>query len=502
MSWNPEREMDILAQAYRSGTLEILKRVETMAASGRSTQHARAALAEVTSILRELDEFADEWIEQNIPLAYRQGWEQAFQTGEYRVPDHLGDRLPYSAFAKVHRQAVEIVAYSLRDSLHGATKTVGRQAQDVYRRIGLERTQLRLLTGESLAETTAAMKEQFLKQGVTAFQDRVGRTWSLDSYCEMVARTTTREATVNGTVNRAAAGGYDLVIVSEHHPTCGRCAPLGGKVFNLTGNTLGYPRWEGYVPVHPNCRHTVSVYQPQFDSEAEWRKEHSNTSLARDPRSEAEKRTYDATQEKKRQQRDLREQYRRYRARLGDQAGTIQNFARAKKADGQKWANLQTQYRAAGREELAYPLRDARMDLKAFGEDPESRITRLVRDGAMPQEAVDRALEWWRGGHQVLMLPNGEQLLVSRDDLLHVIVDKQIWSKPERIRRAVEGVYELRTSQKAANYTIGLSTWSEEGNKRVGYVVIDPSNHLRSLHVVNDKRLKRYQRQGDLLWKQ
>ncbi len=348
MAWNPEREVEILASAYRSGTLEILKRIERLTAAERSSHHARAALTEVTQILRELDEFADEWIEQNIPVAYRTGWEEALDTTVYAGRQAVGARVSYADFARIHREAVEVLAYSLRDNLRSATQKVGRQATDIYRRVGLEATQRRLLTGETISETTSVTKERFLKQGVVAFEDRTGRVWSLDSYCRMVARTTTREAVSVGTMNRAAAGGYDLLIVSEHHPTCEKCAPLAGKVFSISGDTSGYPKWEGYVPVHPNCRHVISVYQPKFDSDAERRKEHSNTSLTQDPRSETEKRAYKAAQDDNRRKRDLRDQYRRYRARLGEKAGTIQNFARAKKADGHKWTDLQAEYRKQG----------------------------------------------------------------------------------------------------------------------------------------------------------
>ncbi|MEW6661956.1 MAG: phage minor capsid protein [Bacillota bacterium] len=347
MSWNPEKELNVLVHVYRSSTLEIVQRVEEMTRAGRSTSHARAALEEVRSILKELDEFADEWIEQNIPLAYRRGWDEAFQSTLYATPEGLGAELNYAEFAKINRQAVEVVAYNLRDGLHGATQMVGRQATDIFRHVGLMATQQRLITGEAVADTTAQMKERFVRQGVTAFQDKAGRMWSLDAYCEMVARTTTREATTLGTMNRALAGGYDLIIVSEHHPTCEKCAPIQGKVFCLNGKTTGYPRWQDYVPVHPNCRHTISVYQPKFDDEAERRKEFSNTSLTKDPRSDAEKNAYRATQDAKRKTRDLRDQYKRYRARLGDKAGTVQNFAKAKTVGGAKWEDMQKKYRGA-----------------------------------------------------------------------------------------------------------------------------------------------------------
>ena len=253
MSWNPERELDILARAYKLATLEIVKNIEQMTRAGNSTRHSRASLNEVTGILHQLDEFSDEWIERNIPTAYRQGWDDTFKSTLYAIPEGFGGEIKYSSFAQINRQAVEVVAYNLRDSLHGAAQLVGRQAADIFRHVGLMATQQRLISGEAIAKTTTKMKEEFVSQGITAFKDKLGRSWNLDSYCEMVARTTTREATTLGTINRITAGGYDLVQISEHHPTCEACAPLGGKVFSLRGETQGYPRYDNYIPVHPNC---------------------------------------------------------------------------------------------------------------------------------------------------------------------------------------------------------------------------------------------------------
>ena len=348
MSWNFDHQLRILSSAYRSGTLELVSLIEHMTRAGNSTRHARAALNEVQGILKELDGFADEWIGQNIPAAYRQGWDDSFNSTLQATPAGFGSEIKYSSFAQINRQAVEVVAYNLQDTLRGATRMVGRQANDVFRHVGLMATQQRLITGEAIAKTTGQMRERFVSQGITAFEDKLGRMWNLDSYCTMVARTTTREATTLGSINRITAGGYDLVQISEHHPTCEKCSGLAGKVFSLSGNTPGYPRYQDYIPVHGNCLHVLWSYQAKFDPDPEKTKAFSNTSLTEDPRSDAEKRAYKATQDKKRQERDLREQYKRYVARLGkDEVGTIQSFARSKKADSDRWGQMQEDYRDA-----------------------------------------------------------------------------------------------------------------------------------------------------------
>lgn len=349
MSRNLDKSLRLLSGVYQRAMLDILLQTEQMVAEGRSIVHAQASLREITAILTELNDFSDEWIQQTIPAAYRQGWDDAFNAKIYANVEGLGGEVPYTAFSKINRQAVEVVAYNLRDGLQGAHQLVGRQAQDIFRKVGLEITQGRLISGDAYKVSSAKMKEQLVKQGIHAFRDSANRMWTLESYCTMVARTTTREAVTIGTMNRALAGGYDLVMISEHHPTCELCAPLQGKVFSLTGNTQGYPRYENYIPVHPNCRHNITIYQPRFDSNAEERKAFSNTSLANDPRSVAEQRAYKATQNVNRQRRDLREQYTRYVGRLGaDEVGSIQNFVRSKQRETDRYRELQQLYRDAG----------------------------------------------------------------------------------------------------------------------------------------------------------
>ena len=345
MSRNLDLALNLLSGVYQKAMLNILLKTEELVRSGRSTAHARAALQEVTLILQELNGFSDEWIQQTIPAAYREGWDETFRLYDKK----LGAELSYSSFAKVNQQAVEVVAYNLRDGLQGAHQQVGRQVQDIYRKVGLENAQSRLIEGEAYKKASAKMKAQLITQKIHAFKDAAGRMWTLDSYCTMVARTTTREAVTFGTMNRALAGGYDLVMISEHHPTCELCAPLQGKVYSLTGQTPGYPLYENFVPVHPNCLHNIRVYIPRYDSEAESRKAYSNTSLAKDPRSDTEKAAYGQTQAANQQLRDLRAQYQRYVGRLGEEAGTIQNFAQSKKRETDRYKELQSLYREVGK---------------------------------------------------------------------------------------------------------------------------------------------------------
>ncbi|MDA8186648.1 MAG: hypothetical protein M0T85_00710 [Dehalococcoidales bacterium] len=180
-------------------------------------------------------------------------------------------------------------------NLRDASQFIGRRVNDVFRQVGLEQTGRKLAAGQTWRDMKQKVIQGLLDNGQTAFVDRLGRKWRLDTYAEMVARTTTREAASVATINTVQEFGLDLVQVTTHYPTCHLCAPLQGKVFSLSGKDERYPKYgenEARIPRHPNCRHSIHPYVRELDDNAEETERRSNEPLDKDPRSEAEKQAY------------------------------------------------------------------------------------------------------------------------------------------------------------------------------------------------------------------
>jgi hypothetical protein len=82
-------------------------------------------------------------------------------------------------------------------------------------------------------------------------------------YSEMVARTSTMEAHLQGTAKRLLENGRDLVKVSKHANPCKKCVSWKGKVLSITEKTPGYKTLdeakEGGL-FHPSCRYAYSLY--------------------------------------------------------------------------------------------------------------------------------------------------------------------------------------------------------------------------------------------------
>lgn len=134
-------------------------------------------------------------------------------------------------------------------------------------------------------------------------------------------------------------------------------------------------------------------------------------------------------------------------------------------------------------------------------ESTRERVERLVAEGKMTAEAVANAERVWRERlADGIDLPTGARAVIALSDLYHVIVDDRIRRKPERIEHMLLGVFEVRTTE--LERRIALTRWTEEEQILVGLIILEPDNRLRSLHVVDDKRIRREQNKGIVLWRQ
>jgi hypothetical protein len=335
-------EVDKLVQIYQQGYIEMLKRYNELSLVGNDTKHARALLQEIQNILSELDDNTAKWIERMIPESYKLGYQAAYMM----YPSIMKSEEASIVFSGLHKQAIEVIAYNMQSSLLDATQKVGRASIDLFRQVGLNATRKSIMMGESKKWTQGEILKALEDNGISAFVDKAGRNWNLDTYAEVVARTTPREAVSHGTMNRLLENGKDLIQISSHGITCDQCAPLQGKVFSITGKTPGYPKYQNYVPVHPRCRHTVMGYIRELDDNADETQALSNTSIEKDNRSPQQKAAYEAEQRNKAKFRLDKNQYQDYVLKLGkDAPKSFSGFRSMKAADSRKWKELQRKYK-------------------------------------------------------------------------------------------------------------------------------------------------------------
>jgi len=258
-----DRDARTLIRLYADAQRTIIMQVEAAVRSGRMMT-ARLRRLQLSAVLAYLDQIGaetDPLARQLVAQAHADGAALA-NTDIVRLGAQTGP-VTESTFAAVNQEAVQTATDALIGRLDAARQTVGRTVDDVFRRQGLQQTARALLGTEGSVPTASRrMARQLASHGQTAFVDSAGRQWSLGRYSEMAVRTTTRQAVVAGQVNRLASHGINLVEVSAHASPCKICAPMEGRLIDLTGQMTEYRGQPvssdtPLPPFHPNCRHTI-----------------------------------------------------------------------------------------------------------------------------------------------------------------------------------------------------------------------------------------------------
>jgi hypothetical protein len=257
-------EIDSLAALYRNATADMIGVLSDASASLLARQRAIAHLRQYQIILAELRDEAAAWIELNIPRAYHVGLEFVDEgvRNIRRAGINVGRR-QREVFTQVHREAVAAVTDEMLRTTDFALAQIGRRVDDVFRRIGVEEVAKGIVAGKARVQVSRQIKDRLLAEGRPFFVDRRGRQWQLDRYAEMVARTTTREAMSQGTVNRLREHGIQLAQVSAHWAT-DFCRYYENVVVSIGDEPHPiYPSISainGEPPWHPNCVHSLTPF--------------------------------------------------------------------------------------------------------------------------------------------------------------------------------------------------------------------------------------------------
>lgn len=246
-----------MVRFYEAAEREILDKLNRALLRGNVTWHLTALRRQVEAILQQLQAGSRQWCEEAVPYSYMQGAEDADSMIK-RAGLHVT-----RGFGGIHQEAAQILAENTYQRLMGVADVIGRQANDIYRDLALENVRGTVVGYDTWRQVAKRYREQLAARGVTGFKDRAGRNWNMGSYTRMVARTTTMEAAVQGTTNRLAEQGHDLVLVSHHAEACELCLPWEGAVLSLTGRTPGYATLDDAKAAglfHPNCRHAIGLW--------------------------------------------------------------------------------------------------------------------------------------------------------------------------------------------------------------------------------------------------
>lgn len=263
-----ERRLSEFDRTVAAAQRELILQVKLALKEDMRSRSVRLLqVARVTAILDQLGAYVDPAIRRLVAEAYHQSAEQADKqiTKLPRPPAELP-----GAFAGVSVEAVAILQDAAQATMRDARARIGRQVQDVYAKAARMAVTRAVLGVDGSPRTAARLMALDLRKDrqVAAmidgpgFIDAAGRKWTLDRYTTMAVRTITREAVVQGAVDRMASHGITLARVISTEGACDICKPYVGKLIDLAGAGQafdGEPVITGPLPpYHPHCRCTVS----------------------------------------------------------------------------------------------------------------------------------------------------------------------------------------------------------------------------------------------------
>ena len=150
-----------------------------------------------------------------------------------------------------HVQAVNALLNTSKNYVKSSLDGLERQTMSLIGELQQQRVREELakwiLKGESRQEVNKKVTQYFEEQKL-GFKDRAWRIWTMDRYVDMLTRTETAIANVQGTINRWIQVWLTKFRVIEHFDCCSTCANYNWEVFDVSKGIVSLP------PYHPNCR--------------------------------------------------------------------------------------------------------------------------------------------------------------------------------------------------------------------------------------------------------
>jgi hypothetical protein len=274
-------EINSLAALYRDAAAEMIEVLSQAATTPFTQQWAIAHLRQYQIILANLHDEAAAWMVFHIPQAYDMGIEFADEgirnlrragINLRRQGRRIAPLRQRDVFAVVHREAAQAIMDSMLTTMDAALAPIGRRVNDVFRREGVRAVARGIAAGRPRVEVSREIGERLLEAGRPTFVDKLGRQWPLDRYAEMVARTTTREAMTQGTINRLREHGLQLAQVSAHNAD-DFCRYYENAIVSIGERSHPiYPpvsAINGGPPFHPRCVHSLTPFVERLATEDE-----------------------------------------------------------------------------------------------------------------------------------------------------------------------------------------------------------------------------------------
>ncbi len=255
-----------LIKLYSEAETEILREINRLLlkdpkSESYSLAWQKTILQRTQQIKVDLLKGSRTWCQEAIPASYMRGVNWADK-------DPLSGKEVKAGFGSIHQQAVEVLADNAYSRLEDVANVVGRNVDDISRKISLEAVKGSVIGYKTTAQAARDIRKDLARNGITGFVDKAGHNWNMRRYAKVLAQETTNGAFRQGTINRFQEHGHDLVRISSHSGSCPKCTPWQNRTLSLSGNTPGHPTLaeaQGAGLLHVGCLHVISLAPEEKD---------------------------------------------------------------------------------------------------------------------------------------------------------------------------------------------------------------------------------------------
>ena len=251
-------QIDELRKLYSSAQKKLTEQLAKSNITDFQKFRAKQLLAQVDVVTAQLNNGVYKWAKSSLPYAYDEGIDLA---GERLKALKVTRFVSYDA--KIHTSAVDALISDVSTELIMANSSIDK----LFSRVALQTQQTALqdaeisrMISEGLieGETRRGISNKILDELKTQLGEEKylvinGKNYRPDKYAELVARTRTREATTQGTINTALRYGVDTVQWDAHAEVCEYCQQFSGRVYSISGTDKDFPALTEKPPLHPNC---------------------------------------------------------------------------------------------------------------------------------------------------------------------------------------------------------------------------------------------------------
>ena len=156
-------EQERLIQFYQTAENEILALLNRALLRGNQTDYLESMRANVQKIISQLQEGNKTWCSEAIPRTYVRGVEMANEL----VHESGRKFKTIGGFGDIHQQAAQLLAENTYQRLNEVTTVIGRQVDDIYRELALERTRGSIIGYETWDRVARRYRSQLAEKGVT-----------------------------------------------------------------------------------------------------------------------------------------------------------------------------------------------------------------------------------------------------------------------------------------------------------------------------------------------